>query len=69
MKNQCPICNAILDEEFNYCPMCGEPITPLAKEREQVKLSNAEYERLREIVDTTTDPVVLSAIKNLLERH
>ena len=37
----CPKCNQELNEEMNYCPICGEPITDLAKQRELLKIQNA----------------------------
>lgn len=68
MRSQCPICNAILEEEFNYCPMCGEPLTSLAIKREQIKLSNAGYEKLIALAESTPDIAVAKAVKDFITR-
>lgn len=64
----CPKCNEEIDESFNYCPTCGEPLTELAKQRETLKFQNAGLLKLQELSKSTHDPVVLNAIKNLIEK-
>ena len=65
----CPKCNQELEEEMNYCPICGEPITDLAKQRELLKIQNAGLLKLQELSKSTTDPSVLTAIKNLIHNN
>jgi len=69
MENLCPKCQTIVDEYFNYCPMCGEPLTTLAVQREDLKLSNAGYEKLIDLVDCCENPAVAKAVKNYLANH
>ena len=66
MEKLCPTCNAKVSEGYNYCPVCGEPLTPLAKQREELKLSNAGYEKLNELAAQSKDPKVLDAIKKMM---
>ena len=65
----CPKCNQELNEEMNYCPICGEPITDLAKQRELLKIQNAGLLKLQELSKSTVDPSVLTAIKNLIHNN
>lgn len=65
-NNFCPKCEIELTEDTNYCPICGEPITELAKQREALKIQNAGLLKLQELSKSTTDPAVLTAIKNLI---
>ena len=65
-NNICPKCEIELSEESNYCPICGEPITKLAMQREALKMQNAGLLKLQELSKSTKDPAVLNAIKDLL---
>ena len=49
--------------------MCGEPLTTLAVQREDLKLSNAGYEKLIDLVDCCENPAVAKAVKNYLANH
>lgn len=69
MEMYCPKCNVELEEEMNYCPTCGEPITDLAKQRELLKIQNAGLLKLQELSKSTTDPAVITAIKNLIHNN
>ena len=62
----CPKCNESISSKYHYCPMCGEPLTTLAKQREALKLSTAGYEKLNELAESAEDAAVLQAIKNLI---
>ena len=67
-KIVCPKCGLDLDLEVNYCSQCGEPISELAKQREELKIRNAGLMQLAEISKTTQDPVVKNAILKLLNK-
>lgn len=66
MDEKCPICNSIVGEEFNYCPMCGEPLSALAGQREQLKLSNAIYDKLNKLVVYIKDPQLMDLVKQIM---
>ena len=66
MEKLCPKCNAQVSESYNYCPLCGEPLTPLAKQHEELKLASAGYDKLNELANYTKDPVVLDTIKKMM---
>lgn len=66
-KINCKKCNQEISEEFNYCPYCGEPLSELAKQKEAIRLQNAGLLKLQELSNSTHDPAVQKAIKNLLK--
>lgn len=66
MDNFCPKCNVHLEDDYNFCPLCGEPLNALAKQGEQLKISNAILEKLNAIALSVKDPQVLETIKNYL---
>ena len=67
MEMICPKCKKSVDARYNYCPVCGEPLSDLAKKREELKLSNAGYMKLNELAAMSNDPAVLAAINKLME--
>ena len=66
MEMICPKCKAQVEERYNYCPICGEPLSELGKQRESIKLSTAGYMKLNDLANVSGDPAVLDAIKKLL---
>ena len=68
MELKCPICQTDINEEYNYCPMCGEPLSALAKQREDLKRSRAGLEQLEKLADSSTDPAVVRAIQKMLTK-
>lgn len=48
--------------------MCGEPLSALAKQREDLKRSRAGLEQLEKLADSSTDPAVVRAIQKMLTK-
>ncbi len=65
---RCPKCGAELNVEANYCSICGEPISELAKQREELKVRNAGLMQLAELSKTTSDESVRNAIRKLINK-
>lgn len=68
MEIFCSKCDAELNEEMNYCPNCGEPLTLLAKKREMLKHDNAGLEMIEELTVYTKNPELLKIIKDFVDK-
>jgi hypothetical protein len=49
--------------------MCGEPLSALAKQREELKASRAGLEQLEKLADNSVDPAVVRAIQKMLTKR
>ena len=68
MEFICNNCKKNVNENFNYCPYCGEPLNEIAKRKQQIVLQNAGLLKLHELSLSTNDPAVLKAIKNFVKK-
>ena len=67
-QNTCPACFSSLDEKFNFCPACGEPITDLAKELIKEQNVNIELSLLSKLIDFIKDEKDLKLINALIDK-
>lgn len=65
----CRECRETINENYNYCPNCGEPQNSLAAQKDQIRMENAGLQKLHELSKTTTDPAVLKAIKTFVQNE
>ena len=64
---KCKNCQAEI-QDFNYCPVCGEPLTDKAVEVEKQKVLNIRLETLLKLTKTTDDEKTLLLIKELISK-
>lgn len=70
MENKlCNICNNLTNEDFEFCPYCGAPLTKKAEELENIKSVNAQLvvlaNLIREIEDTKSLYIIDKYIKKI----
>ena len=65
MKKFCEVCNNELNENFDFCPFCGEAISEKAKELENQKIINAELVLIANLIKTTTDKKTLELLNKI----
>ncbi len=65
MKKFCEVCKSELNENFDFCPFCGEAISKKAKELENQKLINAELVLIANLIKTTTDKKTLELLNKI----
>lgn len=68
MELFCSKCNTELNEEMNYCPNCGQPLSLLAKKREMLKHTNDGLEMIQELTMYTKNPELLKIIKEFVDK-
>jgi|GEM_PF-6211669 len=68
-QNKCPTCAKVLQNDFNFCPYCGEAISELAKEtlREQTKVSQLKLINL--LTDKVKDQKTLELLEKLTSMY
>lgn len=68
MKN-CIYCHNIIDDEVDYCPCCGEPLSDKAKEVEKLKLNAVRLETINKLLDLVEDEETLKKINKLVASY
>lgn len=69
MELNCPKCSVEINEEMNYCSNCGEPLTSLAVQREELKHTNAGLEMLAKLTTMTRNPDLIKLIKDFADKQ
>lgn len=72
MKNQqsnCQSCNMKIEENFNFCPYCGEPLSDLAKEISAKQASIAQLKLLNVLAEKIENKKDLNLIEKLAEQY
>lgn len=62
----CPSCNKAIPSNSNYCYLCGQPISELAKQNEKIKSQNSQLQILNVLSKTITDQNDLEMIKGMI---
>lgn len=72
MKKICNECDNILEENFDFCPYCSEPISDRAKMLEKQKAINAQLvliaSLMKEVSDTKTLKLLNEYAKKLAQK-
>ena len=63
---RCEKCKKAIPTNSNYCYLCGEPISDLAKENEKIKHQNAQLIVLNRLSNILTDSKDLELVKGLI---
>ena len=61
----CSKCENAVDEKYNFCPVCGNPLTKEAVVLRREKNLAIKVETANEIAQFTKDPRVLSYVEKL----
>lgn len=64
--NMCKKCSNILNQDYNYCPYCSNPLTSDAILLEKKKLTNIRLETLLQLLTIIDDETSLNRIKVLI---
>ncbi len=64
----CPACNQGINEEYHFCPYCGEPITKLSKEVGRRQDALAQLKLLAYLIDNVQDEKTLNLLENLINK-
>lgn len=62
----CPCCKKAIPTNSNYCYLCGEAISELAKENEKTKHQNSQLQLLNVLAKTVKNPDDLTTIKGMI---
>ena len=62
----CSKCQSQIDDSYNFCPICGEPLNDLAKQRETLLVKTAIYSKIDALFSQISDPVAIKVIKDVL---
>lgn len=67
MDKFCDNCNNLLEEDFEFCPYCSNPISDKAKKLENDKTINAQLVILATLLREVDDPKTLFSIDKLIK--
>ena len=62
----CPSCHKAILSNSNYCYLCGQPISELAKQNEKIKSQNSQLQILNVLAKTIKDQSDLELIKGMI---
>lgn len=62
----CPSCHKAIPSNSNYCYLCGQPISELAKQNEKIKSQNSQLQILNVLAKTIKDQRDLEMIKGMI---
>ena len=65
---KCPVCSTVINENNNFCPSCGEPLSALAKELVSEQKSNHQLEVLVKLLDYIKDEKSVKFIQGLIDK-
>jgi len=65
-KFECNKCKTNVDEKTNFCPICGEGLTPMAKELRRLENENAQLILLGNLLTILKNKQDILIIKNLI---
>lgn len=63
MKKFCTKCSHGLDENFHFCPYCGEAISEMAKKLDEQKEINAQLVLISSLMSEISDLKTLNILK------
>ena len=69
MENKvCEFCNKEVEENFNFCPYCGEALTDIAKQINAKVKTNAKLELVFKLLENTNDEKTIELLQNFVEQ-
>lgn len=67
-KIKCGKCEQILEENFNFCPKCGDPLTGVAENIKKEERRGAMLETVIALSNKIKDPASLTILNELLNK-
>ena len=64
---KCPKCNQQIEESFNFCPYCSEPLNDLANDLQTEKEKAVQLSLLFSLIQKTDNPKILQTYKSIVE--
>ncbi len=66
--DKCPFCNLEVEDEFNFCPYCSEPLTEKGKEVEHSKEKKAQLKLVTALARTISDEATLKILGQITDK-
>ena len=64
---KCPVCNKEIEQDFNVCPYCLEPLNNLAKDLFLQKEKSAQLKLLSALISQTNDERTLKLYRSVVD--
>jgi len=68
MKKFCKECGCAIEENFEFCPFCGEAISEKAKKLEEQKSVNANLILIANLMDKIEDRKTLKVLNEIVTK-
>ncbi len=65
---KCPFCNQNIENEYNFCPYCGEALNDMAKKVEQDKDKKAQLKLITALANNVKDEQTLKLLSKITEK-
>ncbi len=63
---KCTKCNSVVEENANFCPQCGEPLTTIAESIRKEQRRGAMLEIINVLLNNIKDAETLNVIEQLV---
>ena len=68
MENKvCEFCHKEIEENYNFCPYCGEALSDLAVQIKEKQLINAQLKLVFNLLDKVTDEKTITLLQEFVE--
>ncbi len=65
---KCPYCNLEIEDDFNFCPYCSEPLTEKGKQVEHNKEKKAQLKLVVALTKAVNDEATLKILDQLTNK-
>ncbi len=66
--DKCPFCNIEVEDEFNFCPYCSEPLTEKGRDVEHNKEKKAQLKLVAALTRTVEDETTLKLLGQITNK-
>ena len=66
--DKCPFCNLEVEDEFNFCPYCSEPLTEKGRDVEHNKEKKAQLKLVAALTRTVEDETTLKLLSQITNK-
>ncbi len=68
MENMiCEFCHKEVEENFNFCPYCGEPVSELAKQIKAKQNINAQLKLVFSLLEKVNDEKTITLLQEFVD--
>jgi len=68
-KSYCKKCFKPIENNYLFCPFCGEPVSEISKELKSRQDAVAQLQILTLLIDKVEDPKTLNLIEKLINQY